>query len=543
MKPLAGLWQFASRPDFAGPGRASCVCDGWAAETSDPAEAAIEAYSRRRIDGLRDLIGDWSLALWDDPARCLILASDFAGVRPLYYSLDRTRVLWSSSLAGLVTASGTSDLDERYVAAFLARRPSAGLTPYRGILSVRPGHAVRFAGGAASVERFWDLPAGSLRLAGDRAYEERLLELFHEAVASRVSGHTAVCAELSGGLDSSSVVAVGARIRANITTLSYTHRGAADEPFIRAVEQAGGLPALHLDTADHPFASPAEPGRAAPTWWAPRFRGLAERLPELGATALLTGQLGDLVMGNTLDDSDQVADPLRRFQFRQAAREAYRWSRSLRVPIYPILWRAIRMSLSSWTPDPAADLIPTAWQPRSRETSLTPRLAEAAAGLHDAHEYNWRGAPPDRRRRFRAMAGMLSSRRLQVPEALQSLSYTHPFAHRPLIEFMLSIPPAIVCGPGAPRRLMLGAFRDLLPEAVLRRRSKASFGEVFDRALRPMARAMAQDPGRLLTVEMGYVDRGSLLPRLERYTQGLECNAPQLHAIILFEFWLRSRRT
>ena len=133
---------------------------------------------------------------------------------------------------------------------------------------------------------------------------------------------------------------------------------------------------------------------------------------------------------------------------------------------------------------------------------------------------------------------MLSSRRLQAPEALQHIDYTHPFAHRPLIEFMLTIPGEVICGPGEPRRLMRRAFAKLLPEAVVRRRSKASFGEVFNRTLAPLAAAMLAAPGKLRTVELGYVDRASLLSRLERYAQGLECNALQLQSIILLEYWL-----
>jgi asparagine synthase (glutamine-hydrolysing) len=165
--------------------------------------------------------------------------------------------------------------------------------------------------------------------------------------------------------------------------------------------------------------------------------------------------------------------------------------------------------------------------------------AETAA---DPHEYNWRAAPPDRRRRFRAMAGMLATRRLQTPEALRRFSFTHPFAHRPLVEFILTIPPAQLCGPGEPRRLMRRAFQGLLPAAVLRRRSKASFADVFDGAFLPMAASLQQQPDRLLTVELGYVDRAGLLDRLERYAQGLECNAGQLRAIILLEYWLRNRQ-
>ena len=78
-----------------------------------------------------------------------------------------------------------------------------------------------------------------------------------------------------------------------------------------------------------PFVSPEQTGGAAPRFWQARYDAVAREMESLGATVLLTGQLGDLVMGNTLDDSDQVAGHLRHFGSAQAAREAYAWSQAL----------------------------------------------------------------------------------------------------------------------------------------------------------------------------------------------------------------------
>jgi asparagine synthase (glutamine-hydrolysing) len=499
-----------------------------------PADPNAAPRRRERIGELpdsvpdfRELAGDWSFEGWDPGSRVVTLATDPAGVRPLYYSVNGSRVSWSASLASMVAANGARELDEEFVASFLALRCPAGRTPYREIRSVPPGHVARIQDGRVSIERYWDLPIDrETRLADAREYEERLRELFRDAVATCVNGHDRVCAELSGGLDSSSVVAMAAGLHPRLTTVSYTHPGAADEPYIREVETAFGISGAHFDIEDWPFVTPAHTGGVAPGWWEARHQALARHLDTHGVTALLTGQLGDLVMGNAFDDSDQVAGFLRRGRLREAGREAYLWSRSLRVPIYPILWRALRMTASSWTPEPSDDLSPTAGQTRMTDNSLTPRLA-AAAQAPNPYEYTWRSASPERRRRFRAAAGMLSSQRLQVPEPLLHVAYAHPFAHRPLVEFMLTAPPEVVCRPGEPR--------------LLQRRSKASFGDAFTAAVRPMAAEMLRRPDRLRVVELGYVDRASLSGRLERYGQGLDCNAFQLHAIILLEYWLRNR--
>jgi asparagine synthase (glutamine-hydrolysing) len=136
---------------------------------------------------------------------------------------------------------------------------------------------------------------------------------------------------------------------------------------------------------------------------------------------------------------------------------------------------------------------------------------------------------------------MLQSRLLQAPEPMQHLAFAHPFAHRPLVEFMLGIPPSVVCRPGEPRRLQRRAFADLLPPRVLNRRSKAAFTDAYVRALIPLAQAMLRNPDGIQIVERRFVDRQSLLSRLERFTQGLECNQFQLRNVILYEFWLRTR--
>ena len=115
--------------------------DSLRGDTSNAA-LALAAYERWGTSGLVHLIGDWSLVIRDRANRTIILASDFAGVRPLYYSVQPGRVLWSSRLQSLVEATKISELDEQYVAGFLMFGGCPNHTPYKGIYSVPPGHAV-----------------------------------------------------------------------------------------------------------------------------------------------------------------------------------------------------------------------------------------------------------------------------------------------------------------------------------------------------------------------------------------------------------------
>ena len=294
-----------------------------------------------------------------------------------------------------------------------------------------------------------------------------------------------------------------------LITLTYTQEGSTDEKYFRTVERVCNLSSIYLQLEEFPIVAGDRVGGAVPAWWEARFRELARLTESLGSNVFLTGQFGDFIMGNLVDDTGQVADYLQRLQFLQAAREAFSWSQSLRVPIYSILWRALRMNFSSWA---APSVATTLCDPYKHIDSLAPKFRKRVA-LSDYNrqgELRWQAASPGRRGRLRTLSDMLSARVLQAPERLQHVSYTHPFAHRPLVEFMLTIPPAVVCRPGEPRRLMRRAFAGLLPQPILKRRSKATYEHIYRHALVPLAAELLNRPGEMRMIEFGYVDRGSI---------------------------------
>jgi asparagine synthase (glutamine-hydrolysing) len=512
---------------------------------------ALRLYQVHGPDGFRELIGDWSLVVADATSRLILLASDYAGIRPLYYCRTAECLMWSSSLSHLVSWSGRNQLDEEYVASFLTKGSAAYRTPYRGIYPVPPGRAVCVSAQSVSTRTFWDLPVDrEIRFKNPGCYEEQLRNLFREAVAVRLPWNTPVCAELSGGLDSSSIVCMADSIPEEhsggprkLATFTYTHQGSADEKYVRAVERARNLASIRLDLEEYPFVALDQPGNAAPAWWGPRFTELRRQLAGIGAGTFLTGQLGDFVMGNMLDDSEQAVDYLREGRWIGAAREAYQWSQALRIPIYPLLWRALRTAYSPWTAAIETGASNDGSSGYAQVHSMAAGFLRKVA-LNQSErlpERSWRQARPGRRSRFRALSEMLDSRALQAPEALQHISYSHPFAHRPLVEFMLTIPPAEVCRPGEPRRLMRRAFSEFLPSAILQRRSKATYTQVYRQALIPLATQMLSQRDQIRLVAHGYVDGPSVTERLERFLQGLDCNEQQLRHLLLFEFWLRKR--
>jgi hypothetical protein len=328
---------------------------------------------------------------------------------------------------------------------------------------------------------------------------------------------------------------------AKLVTFSYQSADSTDKKYIRAVERATGFPGIHLDLQDYPFLTAEQPGGAAPEGWGIRFDELAHRMASIGSEVLLTGQLGDFLMGGLVDDAEQVVEHLHHGHPIEAVREALAWSRYLRVPIYSVLWRALRTNFTSWS----AAVDPTALRgvhnPHAEEDSIAPEFRRRVTleEIEQLRRSRWQEASPGQRRRFRILSDTLESRSLQTPEPMQHVSFTHPFAHRPLVEYMLTIPSGEVCRPGEPRRLMRRAFSGILPPAIAARKSKATYTGVYRRSLVPLAAELLKRPASMRLVELGYLDSQSVARRLERMVEGLPCNESQLRHVILLEFWLR----
>jgi asparagine synthase (glutamine-hydrolysing) len=520
-------------------------------EDNSNAALACAAFERYGPEGFVRLIGDWSMVIRDRSNRAIVLASDFVGVRPLYYCVRPDRVFWSSRLQSILAATGATELDEHYIRGFLLLGGCPNRTPYKDIHPVPSGHAVILSSEGTKIRRFWNLPIGDeIRYRTERQYEEHLRALFREAVAVRLQKETPVLAELSGGLDSSSVVSMATHLMQNnvakasrLTGVSYVWRDSLDEPFIREVESFCGIDGIHISTHEIPLASETQVGQAAPEIFQPVRLAIAATARRLGATAILTGQIGDLTMGNWFDDSLQVAAALRRGRIGRGWRESLAWSKSLRLPVYTVLWKAFRAALPPTLAPVTLYIAPDgSCMPRNSETSLSPTLCGGTtSSAPEAFFSNtWMQASPERRKHFWCLSMMLELRALQAPEALQHLEYTHPFAHRPLVEFLMAVPVDVLCRPDEPRRLMRSALSDLWPPKLQRRRSKGLFNAPWQEALKPLARVLLKEK-RLHLVECGFVDRASFLSRLERLSGGLDCNVAQLREIIVLEFWLRQR--
>ncbi len=156
--------------------------------------------------------GMFAFALWDRNKRQLFLARDRLGIKPLYYApLTDGTLIFASELKALQRHPGLSrridpQAVEEYFAFGYVPEPR---TIYQGVYKMPPGHRLTVTRGAPlpAAERYWDVPFSVQPIEDERAAGEELLERLEEAVRIRLVAEVPLGAFLSGGVDSSAVVA------------------------------------------------------------------------------------------------------------------------------------------------------------------------------------------------------------------------------------------------------------------------------------------------------------------------------------------------
>ena len=230
---------------------------------ADPTDVAIvaAAFDRWETDCFRRIVGDWAISIWKRDERELIFASDYMAIRHIFYYLNKHRILWSTDLAPLVLLSGGKfHIDDDYISGYFAHDPDAHLTPYREVREAPPGQLVRIVDGTARVERYWRFsPNSRIRYKSDAEYEQHFREVFRQAVKRRLRSDSPVLAELSGGLDSSSIVCMADEVLAedkgiapHLDTLSYydkTEPNGDDWGYFSKVEKKRGRVGAHIDAS------------------------------------------------------------------------------------------------------------------------------------------------------------------------------------------------------------------------------------------------------------------------------------------------------
>src|SRR5712692_611025 len=214
--------------------RERLIARGHVLRTHSDTETVLHLYEDLGPDCASQLRGMFAFAIWDATRRTFLLARDRFGIKPLYVLTAPWGIAFASELKALLAAGltqGTLDWDALDMYFQLGYIP-APASPFTDVRKLEPGHTLLWRdNGVVSTRQYWDLPHGTDAVPAD--LEERVLEWFDQSVTAHLVSDVPVAAFLSGGLDSSAVVAsmalAGERAHAYTARYHGSGAGATDE--------------------------------------------------------------------------------------------------------------------------------------------------------------------------------------------------------------------------------------------------------------------------------------------------------------------------
>ncbi|MEM7130472.1 MAG: asparagine synthase (glutamine-hydrolyzing) [Chloroflexota bacterium] len=184
-------------------------------KTRSDTEVVLHAYEEWGVECLHRFNGMFALAIWDERTQTLFLARDRIGEKPLYYyKQGNQRLVFASEIKAILTdPTIPREVDPGGLSNFLTFGHSmAPKTIYRHLLKLLPGHYLLASNGEVRIKQYWDVCLGpSVPCNGiytERDYAAQILDLFNDSVGRRMVADVPVGAFLSGGVDSSAVVAL-----------------------------------------------------------------------------------------------------------------------------------------------------------------------------------------------------------------------------------------------------------------------------------------------------------------------------------------------
>lgn len=282
--------------------RAGLLQRGHQLRTQGDTECIVHLYEEEGPACLQHLRGMFALALWDEARQRLLLARDRLGKKPVYYTVQDGKLYWASELRALLSVlPSTPEIDLAAIDQYLSLQyiPEP-LTAYKGIYKLPAASYLSWERGQLSIQRYWDFNYEPKHDASEAELIEQLRELTAESVRLRLISEVPLGAHLSGGIDSSIVVALMAEASSGpVKTFSvgFEETNFSELPLARQVAQRygtehheftltfGNIPATLEQLLLHfgePFADPS----ALPLWH-------LSQLTRQHVTVALNGDGGD----------------------------------------------------------------------------------------------------------------------------------------------------------------------------------------------------------------------------------------------------------
>jgi asparagine synthase (glutamine-hydrolysing) len=522
--------------------------------TRSDTEAILHAYEDRPRDFVEELRGMFALAIWDRRRESLTLARDRLGIKPLYYHEDARRLSFASEIKGLLALPGVPrEVDPEALELYLALRYVPGpRTLFRGIRKLQPGHLLIADRRGVRTHRYWDLPRPDPEPVPAAEARRRLAEALEEAVGLHLMSEVPLGVFLSGGLDSTTILALMNRAAPEARHRSYTvgYRPATEEAsesnefsFARLAAESLGAQhlELELDPADFRDALPRiawhldEP--VADPACVPLYH--VSRLARRDITVVLSGEGADEILGGygiyrTMLGLERV----HRLGGRSAAALAPALARL--VPHEPLA-RALR-----------ASALPLAERYRGVSRAFRPALQARLLGRDPlangdgvvsalfAERFGaFAGAPPLEQMLYVDIKTWLADDLLVKADKMTMASSQElrvPFLDHVVVELAARLPSHMKVGGGVGKRLLREAMAARVPRAILTR-PKRGFPVPTTTLLRSLGgfvRETLLDPRAACVARF---DRALLGRLVDEHERGRARHDAELWALLAFELW------
>lgn len=467
-------------------------------------ELILRAYLEWGEDCPKHLLGDFAFAIWDPRSQSLFAARDHMGMRQFNYChLPGQAFAFATEDMGVLAHPRVpKELNEGRIADFLANFDDYDITStfFEAVQRLPPAHCLLVGPRTCKVRRYWTLRAPpTQRFETDKAAADAFLTMFTEAVRVRLRGDRVTGAMLSGGLDSSAVVAIAARLlggsgRGPLRTISAVAPDPADCPETQAIRTA-----LSIDGLEPIFVNLADlDGNAAllkAALWdtdnpfelhGTMLRCIYAAARRNGIKVVLDGGSGDVILASDNRLASLLSAGRVKSAFREVVGQVEFWQPGKRKT-----YMAVQMASAAWVA--FAPLAMRSWWRRLRIARKTPGtvpdLAERV-GFADRRRHALRHLrvlkPGDPAWRTQAILhpNLVTGReRYDQLAGSMGVEPRDPFMDIRVIEFCLSLPAGQLASGGWPKILLRRALASLVPEAIAWRRGKEHLGWSFTCAL------------------------------------------------------------
>jgi len=534
--------------------RAELVELGHRFRTHSDTEVIVHGYEQwgpRLVDRFR---GMFAFAVWDDKARRLLLARDRLGVKPLYYSdLPGRGVVFGSEIKSLlqdpeVSRDWRPEAIDEYLTLLYVPAPN---TVYRDIRKLPPGHVLVAENGTVRVSRYWDLEFSGDGDLSEDDYLEQLDALLRESVKLRLISDVPLGAFLSGGIDSSTVVAYMKEVS---DTPPVTIAVGFDHAAFDEVQHAQTV-ARHLGCEFHPlvadprvddllpklawhFDEPFADSSAVPTYY------VSKAAREL-VTVALSGDGGDELWAGYARHRVEQWEQRARASFG-SARHLAGWigqalplsvkgARSLRhLALDPDQAYAVKHAYGMFEPDAKRRLY-------TRDFAHSVRHADALSSFRDAYRECTSRDPLDRALYVDARTYMIDDVLTKVDRMSMavSLEAREPLLDHKLLEFAARVPVSLKLKDGRSKYLLRRILERRVPKSITER-SKRGFAAPIGEWLRGPLAGMTSDlllDGRL--GNRGIFDQREVARLWDEHRTRRGDHPHRLWQLVMLELWFR----